>query len=268
MSANLKSVEEHFDFGENWSEYSKLINDTRISSAKKGLLKLLGKEQIKGATFLDIGSGSGLHSCAAGMLGASHVTAVDVDPMSVKTTSEVLAQFLRPEIYEVEEKSVFDLSPEETGKFDIVYSWGVLHHTGDQDAAIRAAASLVKNGGHLVLALYRPTYLDPFWRAEKQWYKNASPEAQDRAQKIYDTGFRFACLVSGREKQSDRRRGMDYWHDVHDWLGGYPYESMSPSRLKKMLAPLGFELEREFSRRKAVGIFGSGCDEFVYRLQT
>lgn len=268
MSANLRAVEEHFAFGENWKEYSRLIDDTRIASAKEGLLKLVGAEQIEGATFLDIGSGSGLHSCAAGLLGARHVTAVDVDPNSVRTTREVLSKFLPPDTYDVEEKSVFDISPETSGKFDIVYSWGVLHHTGDQDAAIRTAAALVKDGGLLVLALYRPTYLDGFWKAEKRWYKSTSPAAQERAQKVFDTGFRFACLVTGRKKQSDRRRGMDYWHDVHDWLGGYPYESMSPRGLEQILAPSGFVLEREFSRPKQLGIFGSGCDEFVYRLAT
>ena len=268
MSTNLRSVEEHFDFGENWNDYSKLIDDSRIASAKEGLLKLVGEDELRDSTFLDIGSGSGLHSCVAGLLGARHVTAVDVDPKSVETTRAVLSQYLSPDVYDVQEKSVFDMSPGEDGKFDIVYSWGVLHHTGDQDAAIRAAASLVREGGLLVLALYRPTYMDPFWKVEKRWYKSASPAAQERAKKVFDAGFRFACMVTGRKKQSDRRRGMDYWHDVHDWLGGYPYESMSPQGLKTMLAPLGFVKEKEFSRPKELGIFGSGCDEFVYRLQT
>ncbi|MEE4201426.1 class I SAM-dependent methyltransferase [Erythrobacter sp.] len=265
MSRDLTAVEEHFDFGENWNDYSRLIDDTRIASAKDGLLKLVSAARIERSTFLDIGSGSGLHSCAAGLLGAKYVTAVDVDPASVRTTRDVLSRFLPPQTWEVHERSVFDMSPQKSGTFDIVYSWGVLHHTGDQERAIRTAASLVERGGTLVLALYRPTYLDGFWKAEKRWYKSASRPAQKRAQQVFDAGFRLACLATGRTKQSDRRRGMDYWHDVHDWLGGYPYESMSPRGLERIIAPEGFMLEREFSRRKALGLFGSGCDEFVYR---
>lgn len=267
MDKDLKAVDQHFDFGRNWASYSSLIDEDRLASAKEGLLKLAGRQEIAGASFLDIGSGSGLHCCAAGLLGAASVTAADIDPKSVATTRKVLRQHLPSAIIEVMEMSVFDMNPDRLGKFDIVYSWGVLHHTGDLAAAIRQAATLVADGGLLILALYRPTYLDWFWKAEKRWYKSASSAAQKRVQTAYDLAFRTALFCTGRRWQDNRRRGMDYWHDLHDWLGGYPYESLSRRGLEALLVPAGFSRVRSFERRKSLGVFGSGCDEFVYRQE-
>jgi hypothetical protein len=60
---------------------------------------------------------------------------------------------------------------------------------------------------------------------------------------------------------------MDFYHDVHDWLGGYPYESALAPEVDDKLTGLGFKAERVFARPISIGIFCSGCDEYVYRLQ-
>ena len=150
--------------------------------------------------------------------------------------------------------------------FDVVYSWGVLHHTGNLDLAMEKAAALVKPDGLFVVALYRRTWLDPLWRVEKKWYTGASPKAQRRAQKIYDLGFRAAQLVVGK-RGTDGQRGMEYWHDMHDWLGGYPYEAMLAPEVDDFCTQRGFTKERVFARGRPLGIFGSGCDEYVYRAK-
>ena len=79
------------------------------------------------------------------------------------------------------ERSIFDPQIESMGSFDFVYSWGVLHHTGDMYRALRGAAGRVAPGGRFLFALYRRTPLCWLWKLEKRWYAGASPAAQARA---------------------------------------------------------------------------------------
>jgi SAM-dependent methyltransferase len=268
---NLHSVESHFKFGENWASFAGTIDAGVIAEAERGLLRLIPADEIAGRTFLDIGCGSGLHALAAARLGAKRIRAVDIDPQSVATTREVLSSMAPQSDWSAETVSVFDLDPDEIGRFDVVYSWGVLHHTGDLDGAMRRAAALVAPGGLFTFALYRATYLDRFWVAEKRWYKSASPGMQAFAHRAYSRLFKLGLAATGRRfstyaAKKKTERGMDFDHDVHDWLGGYPYETISPAEVELLMRGLGFTPVRRFARkRREVGLFGSGCDEFVYR---
>ena len=265
-SENPRDLDHHFAFGENWASYAKLVDDAAISRAKTGLLKLVPMDELKASTFLDIGSGSGLHSLAAALLGAAKIVAVDIDPVSTETTRELLEERAPGVAFEAKEASVFDLSPDNLEQFDIVYSWGVLHHTGDLRTAMKRASRLVRPGGLLVVALYRRTHLDWFWTHEKKWYSRASRKWQRRARRTYDMLFRVARAVTGRSGP-EGERGMEYWHDLHDWLGGYPYETILAPEVDQMLSGFGFSKEQVFAHGKSLGIFGSGCDEYVYRHQ-
>ena len=154
--------------------------------------------------------------------------------------------------------------------FDIVYSWGVLHHTGAMHQAIEDAASLVRPGGLFAFAFYRKTRLCGVWTHIKRWYARASPEGQQRARSIYIVLFKLALRATGRDFESYVRnyrsnRGMNFEHDLHDWIGGYPYESIRPSEVAAAMAKSGFEHVRSNTRPYEIGFFGSGCDEYVYR---
>ncbi len=259
----LRDLETHFAFGRNWSSYAELIDEARIAAAEEGLVRLVPGNEIKGRRFLDIGCGSGLHALAAARLGADFVYGCDLDPASAETARDVLSRHADGANWSVSQTSVFNLDALEAGDFDIVYSWGVLHHTGDMEAAIRAAAAQVKPGGLFVFALYRRTWLDGFWRVEKRLYANASPRWQKSVRSLYDAAYRFAEFVTGRGAEIDR--GMDYWHDLHDWLGGYPYESILAHEVDALMRSMNFEKVRVFARSRSIGLFGSGCDEYVYR---
>jgi len=168
--------------------------------------------------------------------------------------------------------SVFDLDATRQGTFDIVYSWGVLHHTGNMWEAVAKAASMVASNGLLAIALYRKTRMDPFWKIEKRLYAHAPKTYQALVRACYIATFRLAKLVKGssfREHVANYKssRGMDFYHDVHDWLGGYPYETTLAPEVDARLANLGFKAERVFARSINSGILGSGCDEYVYRSQ-
>lgn len=275
MNDDLRNVENHFAFGRNWAEYAEKIAEAEIAEAKAGLVRLLGGETLDEKRFLDIGSGSGLHSLAAIRLGAREVAAVDIDPDSVATSQAVLSRFAPRARWRAEEKSVFDLSPADRGSFDIVYSWGVLHHTSDMQHGLRCAAAMVAPNGLFIFALYRRIWMDWFWRREKRWYAKASPKAQAIARMLYVTLFRLALPATGRRfadyvASYRGMRGMDYYHDVHDWMGGWPYESASAQEIACFMDELGFEPVRVLTRTgkilgRDMGVFGSGCDEYVYR---
>ncbi|MGD9787007.1 MAG: class I SAM-dependent methyltransferase [Sulfuricellaceae bacterium] len=269
---SLKNLESHFSFGENWSSFSQLANEERLASAVQDLVKLFGEQGVAGKRFLDIGCGSGLHSAAAARLGAKEIVAVDIDPKSVETTQKMLARFVPQTPASVFTQSVFDLDPSQVGQFDIVYSWGVLHHTGDMYGAIDKACKFVQPGGLLMLALYRKTWCCPLWKLEKKWYSKASPAQQKAASDAYIKFMKLRFRIKGRDfgtfvSDFHQKRGMSFEHDVHDWLGGYPYESISPKEIDTFLKNHGFSLVTGFfKKRRKIGLMGSGCDSYVYRL--
>lgn len=263
--------ERRFEFGENWRSFLNRLDADRISEAERSLKWLLDCERLDGKRFLDIGSGSGLSSLAARRLGAD-VVSFDYDPQSVDCTATLRHRFFPNDSrWLVERGSILDPGFfRKLGHFDVAYSWGVLHHTGAMRDAIGNAAQLVAPGGILVLALYRKTALCWFWALEKNWYCRAPEAAQARARSLYTALFRAAFAATRRDfaayvsNYSDSR-GMDFAHDVHDWLGGYPYESIRAARLDKYLTMLGFSKIRAKIRRASIGVFGSGCNEYVYR---
>lgn len=260
---------ERFEFGKNWASYSHLIDDEKISRAQDRLAALLGTRDLSGRTFLDIGCGSGLHALAALRLGAAQVSAIDLDPNSVATAQAVLGRFWDGSNYSVRQLSVFDIDATHRGQFDIVYSWGVLHHTGDMQRALRIAAACVKPGGVFAVALYGKTRYCGIWMRIKRWYVNAPPAKQARAERWYVRLFGFYLLLRGKRLRTHianykNKRGMDFYHDVRDWVGGYPYESISPSEITALMQSEGLILDRKNVRRRS-GLFGSGNDEYLFR---
>jgi 2-polyprenyl-3-methyl-5-hydroxy-6-metoxy-1,4-benzoquinol methylase len=267
----LKNVETHFAFGKNWASYAARIDEARIEEATKGLLKLIPAVDFKGKSFLDIGCGSGLSALAAAQLGVDSIVAIDIDPVSVATTRAVLSSNNVSVPWRAETMSVFELDAMGDTAFNIVYSWGVLHHTGAMWEALNKSASMVAPNGLLAIALYRRTYLDPFWKLEKRLYAHAPHVVQTLVRGAYVAAFRLGLWATGRSFRDylanyKSARGMDFYIDVHDWLGGYPYESVLAPELESTLASRGFAAERVFSRPQQIGLFGSGCDEYVYRL--
>ncbi|MDR1032029.1 MAG: class I SAM-dependent methyltransferase [Holosporales bacterium] len=276
MSKNLKELDSHFAFGENWQKYANLIDEDRIQTAENSISSLLenlpgGANKLAGKTFLDIGCGSGLFSLAAARLGAKSITAIDIDPISVETTKAVFKRFLPNVNLDVRQLSVFDLKPDVLGKFDVVYSWGVLHHTGDLYSAIRKAAEMMNDNGALVLALYRSTKCDKAWKIIKRTYSSMPSILQKMAQFIYVIGFSIDLTINGTNPISyvknykKQSRGMSFAYDAHDWLGGYPYETISLQEMKRLADELNLVIQhkRHIDDQVPIGFFGSGCGEFA-----
>ncbi|RME33048.1 MAG: class I SAM-dependent methyltransferase, partial [Gammaproteobacteria bacterium] len=228
----------------------------------QALANLLGVTDLEGWRFLDIGSGSGLSSLAARRLGAQ-VHSFDYDPESVACTAELRRRFAPddPE-WTVEQGSALDADYlRSLGPFDIVYSWGVLHHTGAMEQALANALIPLSHNGLLVLALYNDQgWISRYWTAVKRTYNRgpAGRAAMIALHAPYLLGARWlARALTGRLRLG---RGMSLWHDMLDWLGGYPFEVASPARVIDFYRRQGLvpESVRGCGRRH-------GCNEFVFR---
>lgn len=262
-----RNVESHFAFGENWSRYAEVVEDAHLEAAIADLARLVGRYDLAGLRFLDVGCGSGLHSVAAARLGAL-VTALDIDTASVRTTTALAERFGVSCQVRARVASVFELDPSD-GFYDVVYSWGVLHHTGDMWEAVRKATGLVsaEPPGELVLALYRKTGLCPFWKVEKFLYSKAPKPLQVLVRWTYTVLLDLARLAKGTlpwryRAEYLRQRGMQVKYDMHDWLGGYPYESASPTEVRSFLGGLGLVERAAFIRCGSPLV--PGCDEYRF----
>lgn len=224
---------------------------------------MLPAQDLSGLTFLDVGCGSGLSSLAARNLGAS-VHAFDFDPESV-ATAHALKQTYRggDEDWKIEVGDILNRAYRaELGSFDVVYAWGVLHHTGSLRQAMAAVTEVVKPEGLLFIAIYNDQgWLSRYWSWVKKTYVS-HPVLRPllvACHAPYLIALRY--LVRFVRRKGDLERGMSYWHDLKDWLGGYPFEVIRPEEVVDFYSRHGFALEkmRLVGRRH-------GCNEYVFEL--
>lgn len=286
-----RDTTDRFEFGQNWRRFLNTLTPEQITAAQQSLLFQWGSDFLTGKSLLDIGCGSGLFSLAATQLGA-RVTSFDFDPHSVACAEHLREHHqIEPERWQICRGSVLDSVFLETlGKFDVVYSWGVLHHTGAMWPAIELAAKRVAPGGRLWIALYNDQgTLSRVWWSIKRVYQSlpqllrplfvaavgsvyyCSRVVGKLATKSLDVLLR---LFAGKPPAnwntpqtpalaSVHTRGMRLWTDLVDWVGGYPFEVARPDDVVTALWSEGFELE---TLRSCGGKLG--CNEFVFHRRT
>jgi 2-polyprenyl-3-methyl-5-hydroxy-6-metoxy-1,4-benzoquinol methylase len=263
--------ERRFKFGDNWGRFLGALTDERIAAAEASLRDRLEVKDLRGRRFLDIGSGSGLFSLAARRLGA-RVHSFDYDPRSVACTAELRRRYFGGDAdWTVEQGSVLDESyVRALGTFDIVYSWGVLHHTGAMWRAMEVATIPVVPRGRLFIAIYNKQR--PLVTSFTTWMKKVTAAMPRAGQAVvaaayiawHDAPTVLSDLYRRRNPLAryfgyKANRGMSRWYDVVDWVGGYPYESASPDEIFDFCRQRGFTLDRLVTNGGE-----HGCNEFVF----
>lgn len=266
---NKTAEELRFEFGSNWWRFLSTVNEDRIREAVASLSGMLQVEDLGGKRFLDIGCGSGLFSLAARRLGAT-VHSFDFDSESVACTLELKRRFFKGNgDWTIEAGSVLDSSyMHSLGEFDAVYSWGVLHHTGDMLMALDNAMIPVSQGGCLYIAIYNDQgILSMFWKQVKKVYCTSALGRGAVLSAFIPLFFLRNVAVSlikygnpvAQFSRYKNQRGMSIYHDWVDWLGGYPFEVAKPESIirfykKRGLLPTNLNTTHRL-----------GCNEFVFQ---
>lgn len=236
-----------FEFGRNWKTFLNQVDvHRRVQSAKEMLTEFYEVETFSGRSFLDVGSGSGLYSLAAYNLGADSIVSFDYDKDAVECTSYLKSTVGNPNYWTVQQGDILnDDFVTALPQADLVYCFGVLHHTGDMWTGLENTLRLMKPGGRLYLALYNNVNIAGIstkdWRRIKEVYNSASAPVR----KVMEAGYFIAwtlyvTFVKQKNpvsffKQFPERRGMSVHTDIKDWLGGLPYETASIAEVRNFL---------------------------------
>jgi SAM-dependent methyltransferase len=255
-----------FSFGQNWLSYSSsALDEDRIALAREAFRLLTRGIQLRNARFLDIGFGQGLALFFAGEAGAD-VHGIDVDPICVEALEATQRFFPNASRPEVEVASILDndfvRAQKANGGFDVVHSWGVLHHTGNMDAACRNTAAILKRGGFLIISIYNRHWTSPLWKALKFIFNRLPRILQNGMALLLYPIFYLRARSLANSEGALALRGMDLRHDIQDWLGGYPYEYASPGEIQNRFSELGFRMLRCTPTKGF-----TGCNEFVFRKE-
>jgi 2-polyprenyl-3-methyl-5-hydroxy-6-metoxy-1,4-benzoquinol methylase len=261
---------ERFTFGKNWRKFLDTMSEERVQAAVMSVRNMLGRESLTGSRFLDIGSGSGLFSLAAHRLGAE-VVSFDYDSDSVGCTNEMRRRYAPDSTdWTIRQGSVLDADfMRSLGQFDVVYSWGVLHHTGAMWKAIDAALERVAPGGWLFISIYNDQGAwSHRWAKIKRYYCSGPlGKVVVCATFIpYQLARDLAADIVWRRNpwtrytEYSRARGMSPVRDWFDWLGGYPFEVAKPEAIILPVSKRGYRLINLVTCGGA-----PGCVEYVFR---
>lgn len=270
-----KLLNAHFEFGENWKQFLTNIDEKKVQSAMNDISSFLGPGVMKGRTFVDIGCGSGLSSLAAYRLGASKIYSYDIDPVNIRNTEYLKTLFKIPIDFPWTTKVASIVKAESVRgmpKADLIYAWGVLHHTGAMWDALQNTAALVQPDGLLYLMLYRDAKFAGVWKSIKRTYVKSPSVIKFIMRNVFAAILISGIIAKGKnpiksiKNYGIKSRGMSWYTDVTDWIGGYPFEYAEAEDIVSFLDPLGFKLSKinPSISPKSSGLWGTGSYQYLF----
>jgi ubiquinone/menaquinone biosynthesis C-methylase UbiE len=161
---------------EYFRELDRRVFDPRVLRLTAGadgrpFSRFVNFEAARGKRVLEVGCGSGFAVQLFAEAGAD-VSARDLTPWAVETTRKRLAAFgLEADVVQGDGEQLEFAD----GEFDLVFSWGVIHHSHDMDRALRELVRVLAPGGRIVLMVYNRRSL--FYAVYKA-LQHAQPVAQ------------------------------------------------------------------------------------------
>jgi len=254
-----------FDFGKNWQDFShKALDSKKIQQAREDFSYLTQDIDLTGKSFLDIGFGQGLSLLIATEKGCK-TFGCDINSkckmvleQNKKHFDNLHSKKIPVEVGSIMENSVISKIKSYRQQFDIVHSWGVLHHTGNMYKALQTAADLTANKGFLIIAIYNKHWTSPLWLLIKKMYNRVPGFLKKILLYLYIPLLYLRSLLGGL-KNFKPARGMSFYYDAKDWLGGYPYEYASPKEIITFL-------QDDFNLIRFIPTNGfTGCNQFVFK---
>jgi SAM-dependent methyltransferase len=194
-----------------------------MARVAQDLLVMTGRPRdwFAGRSVVDIGCGLGRYTYGFLQLGA-HVTACDQSPAALARTAELCARFGE----RLRLKQVDLLEWDEEADFDLAFSFGVVHHTGNTYRAIENVGRKLREGGRLFLMVYNMP-------EDFAGYHDVNAYDAIAAQ---NEGLTF----EERRRDMVRRFGKERAHGWFDATSPRINDRLTFSEIRDLLAELGF----------------------------
>ncbi|MFQ6107920.1 MAG: class I SAM-dependent methyltransferase [Candidatus Aminicenantales bacterium] len=218
-----------------WQNYT-----PEYAASKKHWALFFDPEEVLNKSVLDAGCGTGVFSIIFARMGALSVVGIDISKRSLERAQRQADQ-LGLQNATFQKVNMLRL-PFTDACFDIVWSWGSVHHTADPFGCLAELIRVLKPGGSLLVAVYRRTGLT--------FLHETLRKGLIRLPSKYWIPFsRFLSLVAAPgislfKKRDKSRKGEKLEQLLFDWFFVPIRHSYLPEEIKSFLVKRGLVIKK------------------------